>query len=103
MTRNSLSVEVSRSSHHDCLFLITSQDDTVSYCLTLKLWNEPCPPRCSYYKAGLPGSLEKLEAQHYHMNCQKFSRKSTLMGQAEGYCKLYFMREPRCRECNFIH
>ncbi|UCG89893.1 MAG: hypothetical protein JSU57_05370 [Candidatus Heimdallarchaeota archaeon] len=102
MTEKLISAKVSKRPYHECLFLITSYDDTLANCLTLKLWNEPCPPRCPYYKAGLPGSLEQL-ARHYLIDCRKFSRKKTTTGQAIAYCKLHLMREPLCRQCNYPH
>ncbi|MFX1285897.1 MAG: hypothetical protein ACFFB5_19805 [Promethearchaeota archaeon] len=101
MTKKMISAKVLKSSHHECLFLITSYDGTVTNCLTLKLWNEPCPHRCPYYKAGPPGSLEELEMQQYLIDCKKFSRKLTTTGKAIAYCKLHLMREPRCQQCNY--
>ncbi|MFX0124568.1 MAG: hypothetical protein ACFFAE_13130 [Candidatus Hodarchaeota archaeon] len=103
MTENWLSIEVSKQTFHECLFLITSYDRTSIYCLTLKVWNEPCPPRCPYYKVGAPGSLEKLETQKYILSCRKFSRKSIAKGKTTPFCKLFFMREPRCQQCDYSH
>lgn len=101
MTENWLSIEVTNESFHECLFLLSSFDGTSSYCLTLKIWNEPCPPRCPYYKAGAPGSLEELETQKYILSCRKFSRKLTTREKATPYCKLLFMREPSCQQCDY--
>ena len=101
MSENWLSAEVAKSSHHECLFLLKSHNDTLTYCLNLKLWNDPCPPRCAYYKAGCPGILEKLEARDYRIHCKKFIRKSVTRKKAKGYCNLYLMSEPRCRECSY--
>ncbi|MHA2294043.1 MAG: hypothetical protein ACXACK_17930 [Candidatus Hodarchaeales archaeon] len=101
MLGNYISAKVSKQPYHECLYLITSHDDTLAYCLNLKHWNEPCPLRCPYYKSGSPGSLEKLEARHYQLNCRKFIRKISLSKQASAFCNLYFMREPHCRKCNY--
>ncbi len=103
MVENLISAKMLKSPYHECLFLIRSHDGTLAKCLTLKLWNEPCPPRCPYYKAGPPGSLEKLGAKHYFIDCEKFSRKLTTTGKVTAYCKLHLMREPRCWQCNYPH
>ncbi|UCE12745.1 MAG: hypothetical protein JSV04_11185 [Candidatus Heimdallarchaeota archaeon] len=103
MTRSWISSKVSKLTYHECLFLVTSLDSTINYCLTLKHWNEPCPPRCAYYKAGSPGNLEELETRHYLLNCRKFSRKLTTPRKAVAYCGLYLMREPDCRQCRYPH
>lgn len=103
MTRNWISSKVAKPAYHECLSLVTSHDNAFAFCLTLKHWNEPCPPRCPYYKAGSPGNLEELEAQHYFLNCRKFNRKLTTLRQAVPYCGLYLMREPDCRQCSYPH
>ncbi|UCG01878.1 MAG: hypothetical protein JSW11_20020 [Candidatus Heimdallarchaeota archaeon] len=103
MTENWLSTEVPKQVFHECLFLITSYDVKSTYCLTLKIWNEPCPPRCPYYKAGSPGSLEELETQKFIMSCRKFTRRLVLRKKALPYCKQYFMSEPNCQQCDYLH
>ncbi len=102
MTENWLSTRISKESFHECLSLITTSNRTSTYCLTLKLWNEPCPPRCPYYKVGSPGSLEELEAQKYNLSCRKFGRKSTGRKKVTPYCKQYFMRDPHCQQCRYF-
>ena len=101
MAGNWISVEVPRPTYHECVYLITSHDNTLTYCLTLKHWNEPCPPRCPYYKVGPPGSLEKLGGEDYFLHCLKFTRRLITRKQAKAYCKLYLMSEPRCKICNY--
>ena len=101
MTENWMSTNIQKKALHECLFLITSYDRTSAYCLTLKVWNEPCPPRCPYYKAGAPGNLEELERQKYIVSCRKFSRKLITRKKVTPYCNLYFIREPNCQLCEF--
>ena len=103
MTENWLSTTLSKGSFHECLYLLTSSDESSTYCLTLKVWNEQCPPRCPYYTAGLPTNLEKLETEKYKLSCRNFSQKRITRNEAIPYCKLYFMREPNCQQCDFRH
>lgn len=103
MTQNWLTTSLSKGSFHECLFLLTSLNKSSTYCLTFKVWNEPCPPRCPYYKVGSPANLEELEAKKYHLSCRKFTQKQIKRNKAVPFCKLYFMREPNCQQCDFVH
>ncbi|MFX0119903.1 MAG: hypothetical protein ACFFB2_13875 [Promethearchaeota archaeon] len=101
MIENWMSLEVTKHSFHECLFLLTSHNRASKYCLTLKLWHESCPPRCPYYKAGPLGSVEELEVRKYILYCRKFTRKLITKNEAIPYCKQYFMREPFCQKCHY--
>ncbi|MFX1507855.1 MAG: hypothetical protein ACFFDC_17340 [Promethearchaeota archaeon] len=101
MTENWVATALSKKFFHQCLFLLMSSDEISTYCLTLKNWNEPCPPRCPYYKAGIPANLEELQSKKYKLSCRKLSRKTLTRTKITPFCNLYFMREPECQQCNF--
>jgi hypothetical protein len=81
-----------------CLSLLRNQDQSAHYCLTLKIWNEPCPPRCPRRIDGPPGQLEKVETHGYDIDCVDMIRKTN---QQNFFCKLYDLAEPFCTDCPY--
>ena len=87
-----------------CESLLQNQDQSTYYCLTLKLWNEPCPKRCQNRVVGKIGSFEDAEVKGYDIECLEMNRKITLSDknkQPTFFCGLYELPEPFCKECTF--
>ncbi|MFX1517534.1 MAG: hypothetical protein ACFFC6_14605 [Promethearchaeota archaeon] len=83
-----------------CLFLITSKDGKIAYCLKFKLWNEPCPKMCDQYIPHGPGQIEEAKQANYDIECLDFTRK-IITDSPEYYCTLYNLPKPLCKECLF--
>ncbi|MHA2226433.1 MAG: hypothetical protein ACXAC8_14585 [Candidatus Hodarchaeales archaeon] len=83
--------------------MVKSKDETLAYCLELKIWNEPCPPSCPYFESGEPGNLEVLQEGNFTFDCMKFTRKLSKEGKAYLYCKLLRAFNPLCTSCYFQH
>ena len=90
--------------YQQCISLLQNQEQSTLYCLTLKLWNEPCAKRCPSKVVGEIGSLEEVEVHGYDIECLDMNRKaspSAKNNQPSFNCALYDLSEPFCMECQF--
>ena len=88
-------------SFNDCFFLLKSIDDSITYCLKHKLWNEPCPPRCGEITPDEPGSIEEVQSNNYDIDCIDFTRRKISQNYPAYFCETYNQTEPFCHSCLF--
>ncbi|MHA2246762.1 MAG: hypothetical protein ACXADY_17595 [Candidatus Hodarchaeales archaeon] len=87
--------------HNDCLFLLKSNDGSITYCLKFRLWSEPCPPRCDQFISGEPGSIDETQSRNYDIECRDFTREKSSQALIAYYCKLHMQTKPFCHSCIF--
>ncbi|MFX0085315.1 MAG: hypothetical protein ACFFAU_06550 [Candidatus Hodarchaeota archaeon] len=90
--------------YYNCIFLLQNTDQSANYCLKLKLWNNPCPPKCERKVEGEIGNLEEAQAINYDLDCLEIIRKCFKAEDRDAlfyFCQLYEQVNPFCNECQY--
>jgi hypothetical protein len=85
----------------NCIYLLRAKN--VHFCLRLKEVGTRCPPRCPFFREGIPGSYQGALEREIDIDCLYVTRTSVPRGglrqKSVFYCSLYKSPRPLCPRC----
>ena len=86
-----------------CLHLIKSEEGF--FCLKVREWNEPCPPRCPWHVPVTNTADLEADTRRYQLQCRHCTRILATHDEVSRpvvYCTLLEVEDPTCEQCELV-